>query len=597
MGKFTQASDGRTRIKVNEAIAKLAPDLINVNYRVPKNLSASELKKFTPDSIEETEWIDACRFVAGTILDRQERFVEYGKFDEVGVPISSKLFKKILSNNYFVLRKQMEKIGLIKLVLDYSYGKGNDHSKIFVLGKDYLTPDTKTRPITHKAIKKRIIRWKKEMWEDQQRKMRQVYYVLQWLFDGGLEIDKGAAIQAINELETSVLSTAAKIKNQAKRERVIKNVNWRYSYAKRLIIDWESNVSQKVKLDKAGRLYNVLSGLPSIIRNFMTYKGQKLVALDIKNSQPLHSLWLLRKEFWDDETDKPHPLTLKALNKELYKNIRKNLTQKGIENTHQYFIKSQKKMEVVDNQSISVFTFEEVVKSGKLYEFIANRFRQKFPGNDGKRFADRASAKEEMMIIFYNDNARTPSISKNAYSYFRQLFPDITAFMELLKHKSYKDFSVFLQRLEAKMILQDVCREIYENHIEIPLFTIHDSIITTAAYEKKLKKIILKKYNDLLGFDIRLKAEKLEPLEFLYKSSEYVHNKLELEYNLADIIFPKHRTTKPAKTGRKLKPAPIAVPFPDIDAEIRKILLQGELPENIDSYFPNHLNWPYQNIK
>ena len=261
MGKATDPYSAKQKSKVFDALAKIAPDLVNVNYTIPKNLSATELKKYTPDKIDEKEWIDACRYVAGTILEHQEQYVEWDKMDEEGVPIYSKTLREVLSNNYPILRKQMEKIGLIRMVKDYSHGSSNDHSKIFVLGEKYQDTGTKVRAITHEGIKTRIVRWKTEMWADQKKRLSEIYYVVQWLFKDGLEIDKPAAIKAIEQLEKMVLYNAKRIKDKTRQEKVIKNINRRYDYAKHLIRDWEKIVPQMAKIDKAGRLYNVLSGM------------------------------------------------------------------------------------------------------------------------------------------------------------------------------------------------------------------------------------------------------------------------------------------------------------------------------------------------
>jgi hypothetical protein len=46
------------------------------------------------------------------------------------------------------------------------------------------------------------------------------------------------------------------------------------------------------------RFHSNLTCMKSIYRNLLTYDGQKLVSIDIKNSQPYLSTKLLDPKFW-----------------------------------------------------------------------------------------------------------------------------------------------------------------------------------------------------------------------------------------------------------------------------------------------------------
>ncbi len=589
MAKATTAYTAKLKKQVRETLAKVGPDLVHVNYKVPKNLSATELRECPPEGIDPQEWVDACRFVTGTIIDHQDQYVQYNNHDELGVAIHSKVLRDVLSNSYPLLRNHMEKKGLIKLVKDYSNGRGNDHSKIYILGDKYIDTGYKTVVIKHNAIRKRIVKWQTK----QRKRLCEIFYVIKWLFDGGLEIDKQAATRALEELESMLLTNARKIKSKEKQAKIIRNINRRYDYSRRLINDWEKKVPQLVKMDKAGRLYTVLASIPSVVRNFITYRGENLVALDIKNSQPVHSVWLLRPEFWSQKQSTPHDLSLEILNADLYKKVTGGGSTSGAlggQKMEELFIILQKIKQNAENQQVNEFTFEEVVRSGKLYEFIANRFSQKYKGRDGKGFSDREKAKKAMMVIYYDNNAKTSAGKDCPYNYFKKLFPDITFAMELLKQNQYKNFPELLQKLEARMILHEVCREIYEKHTEIPLFTIHDSILTTRNYLQIVESIIQKKYKKLLGFNIKLKPSKLDPSEYFNQLPGYIDQKLEIETDIVSELFTKKPKSKTKELLRlkKLSEKDPSVPFPGIDEKIRQILLDGYEKNSLPKEPPFH---------
>jgi len=52
----------------------------------------------------------------------------------------------------------------------------------------------------------------------------------------------------------------------------------------------------------AGRLHTNLTNLKSDLRNYLTYDGKTLVAVDIRNSQPYLSLALFRKDSYCRES-------------------------------------------------------------------------------------------------------------------------------------------------------------------------------------------------------------------------------------------------------------------------------------------------------
>jgi hypothetical protein len=83
--------------------------------------------------------------------------------------------------------------------------------------------------------------------------------------------------------------------------------------------------------------------------------------------------------------------------------------------------------------------------------------------------------------------------------------------MELLKSRDYRDLSILLQKLEARVLLHKVCRRIYDHNTTAWFTTIHDSIITTAEHADLVENIILTAYKDILGAEPQLKKTALHP--------------------------------------------------------------------------------------
>jgi hypothetical protein len=58
------------------------------------------------------------------------------------------------------------------------------------------------------------------------------------------------------------------------------------------------NPSRNVIVDSAGKRHTPLTRLKKEFRFFLKYKGEHLVSLDVKNSQPYFSLTMMNASFW-----------------------------------------------------------------------------------------------------------------------------------------------------------------------------------------------------------------------------------------------------------------------------------------------------------
>src|SRR6185312_15197827 len=106
--------------------------------------------------------------------------------------------------------------------------------------------------------------------------------------------------------------------------------------------------------------------------------------------------------------------------------------------------------------------FRFLVENGKLYEFICSRFFYAFQSTGNEvRFNTRSKTKGEVLTLMYFNPKEKYSSSHEPFSVFKTLFPKEAAIISLLKKRNYKDFAVLLQKLEARILLNDVCREVF----------------------------------------------------------------------------------------------------------------------------------------
>ena len=89
---------------------------------------------------------------------------------------------------------------------------------------------------------------------------------------------------------------------------------------------------------------------------------------------------------------------------------------------------------------------------------------------------------------------------------FARNFPSVYYIIVQCKSERYQDLARMMQKEEAKFMLHTVCRRLLTYHSEVPIFTIHDSIMTTEEHVLLVKRIIGEEFARI-GLDPTLKEE------------------------------------------------------------------------------------------
>lgn len=257
-------------------------------------------------------------------------------------------------------------------------------------------------------------------------------------------------------------------------------------------------ISRNPKSDN--RLHSNLTNFPKELRKYVSYQGDTLKGLDIKNSQPYFMILLIEE-------------LIRKGNIEGYSN-------KRLERIWNSIYSNRITMMQVFNQVASSRAFKEeflvikkAVLEGQYYEFLGSVFQDIKPdyidldGNEiftGKFYnpdsgytdtlifkSRRELMKKISMQLLYTPLSR-PS---KYYVIFKEKFPELCTLMELLKSatpskESYKRFPRLLQHFEADCVLDYVTKGISEKYPDMPLFTIHDSIVTQWFWFNELQSSV-----------------------------------------------------------------------------------------------------------
>lgn len=245
--------------------------------------------------------------------------------------------------------------------------------------------------------------------------------------------------------------------------------------------DWHFSIGEK-----DGRFYSNLTCLPKELRWFLTYDGQPLVCIDVANMQPLLVNAFFKESFWH------HPYSstdfrFKNINKEVFERLKACKYGDSSDYVSDYildYIKYINSIMLAESPVSShqyefqdVGHYRELTTGGGFYSFLQGELSEIYRKN-----VDREQAKEFVMkflngdadAAYYQDQTKI-----NPMTVFAGLFPAIYELLCRLKVVNYKHVSWLMLGMESKLMLDIICKRVDKLNPDMPLFTVHDSIITT----------------------------------------------------------------------------------------------------------------------
>ena len=496
-----------------------------VNVKTPKNLTKNDIVSSITCPKKHLElYVDSIYYLTHCIITQTER-KEYnsGKKSKSYVALKHKFLRDVIGSHFLKILKASIKAGIIERDGKYQAAK---ESIGYRLTKKYRLSYSRFVTLTHQGVVNRYNKVDYEMYKSQKVLLRKHAYLVKWLIDGGLTIDKYAALEYLRLYNTRVRRIFKSLSLKPREEKVLRrHLGNSYINSVNILVNWEK---PKVSIDiKGGRLFSPLTSIMSQLRYFLSYKGEELVYFDIKNSQPFHLLALLTPEFYEDNT---RELTLEKIHKDISQRITKKPTTQYT-TTIMMLKHQQSKGLFIGKKGLltkkgTAPRFVTLVVDGKLYKFISDSFMGKFKTKNGQDpFATDKLAKQEMIRMLYFNPKEYHSPSHKYFAEFQKLFPEVAQVISLFKSVRYQDFSIILQKVESTILLGHVCREIHKHNIEIPMYTIHDGIMTTKKHASFVESTIKSTYKTLIGVEPELSKEAINSVNAGANFNKYLDKK------------------------------------------------------------------------
>jgi hypothetical protein len=280
-------------------------------------------------------------------------------------------------------------------------------------------------------------------------------------------------------------------------------------------------------------LHTNLTNIKSELRNFITYNGRKLVSIDIRNSQPVMLTSLLNSEFWNQKDKSWNSTTnsqrlihnsnilsnnINTLSNNPSNNIITfyNLLTNNINIPTSSLIMLAELIERVYNKE-DIELFKKSVSEGMLYETIEEKLKVVSP-ESLKNIKSRKELKALIFVVLFTDNRYIGQEDAEPKRLFQQLFPNVYEIAAVVKKHEKSALPILLQKIESKLVLERVVARILNEKPTLPIFTIHDSVVTLKGYEAYVETVMKEEIVSGLGISPTLSMEYWEPSSLNGKS-------------------------------------------------------------------------------
>lgn len=456
----------------SEVTKKAASD--ELKMYCPANLDIEELLEANPPQfsigIDKIERADKFRYIINLIctLPVYQRELwelnDYGEVDDIipFVPLNSQKLKSVIRNYQYYLRYLVEN-EVLECDNKYVFGV---KSKGYRFCEQYLSEAFIANGITNEKVLGALLRDKQE----RDRLALEAYPQLRAWLDQ-LDFDCDGALAELMDRKP-----------------------WCNPY-ERLALERIRDNDWFFRLDNtAGRLHTNLTNLSKHSRPYLTYKGKRLMDLDVANAQPYLAARLLQPDFYAEPIDGTTVINIKDIfGKQTLFGAKNQLYEEVFEPMLQFL-----RYKVAYHKT-EIGKYIEWVAEGMFYEKCAGAFNIE---TNSVTF-DRAQMKKNMYVVYYGRNQSSNDFKR----IFKRIFPFVCRVFSSLKKKDHCYLPILLQAIEAHIVLDRIVGRITRERPDVFLVTIHDCVATIPEYVEYVHSLMYEEFVKAVGLPPTLKRE------------------------------------------------------------------------------------------
>jgi hypothetical protein len=409
-------------------------------------------------------------------------------------PISSKkMIKAVGKDDYYTILKLLKDYGIIEVNKSYQVGK---KTKAYRLNSKYRTGLVEYRTLSEEfSLKLR------ELKAENPNKPNYDFLISQFK-KNTLRFNESFD-DFLGEFGTKLLENS---KNEFQKQLIFNKIG-------RFINLKEKLNSNKFSISVSGSNYrfnSVLTGMPKQLRNFLQYKEEQLIEIDLGSSQAYLQACILKNI----------DINLKKGNNYLYNN---NINILLDLNSSLYPFMFRTFSSFTEELKDNVEEYYTAPYHLDFYQWASSK-----SGNS----INRQQFKDNFMYFLFEDKLGHRK-SNPVIKELNGLFFGIDLIIQSIHREFGKsNYAKCLQAFESKLLLDTVLRDFNQKNEAVPIFTVHDSVLTLDSNISPLKAHLEAEFT---------KITSIQPL-FKIKRPDSLKNVLEDYSNTTWNIFKKVRT-------------------------------------------------------
>lgn len=488
------AKKSSKQFKSNEKHRVIIPNLAIIPS-VIRNYIDTLLKVYQPKFKYKLK-VDFFYYIIATILKRQNTY-ENKANENIPIALNATILKGIKSNYNEYIEWLIQQEVIFKAE---KHSSGHHSSKYcftnFILMSFQETPKVERVEIKKLESDKVIVA--KSIQDSAVYKENQ--HLLKW-FDDKLEIDFDGALNFIDDYineKYTYVSGDYRIYSIEPEKVACKRMHW---------INQISKLHHKVftatrNEESDFRLHTVLTNFKKIFKPFVTYDSKKMVAFDLKNSQPYFLVYLISNlnsnssKYVDRLCRKVYRSRLCTFMLPILKEI---LSSKGFAEEYSQLQNWVLEGRLYENLAL-ILKPEKCFTGGFTNVVFIKEIKSKHP-------ISFDTERELMKSVFIRALFCKNDSTDEYYLKLKEELPNFMRVLEILKEEDNSHLSRLLQNIESSCIIDYVTKKIAKDYPEMPLFTIHDSITTTVDFEAVLGKLMVQYVEEFTGFEPKVAKE------------------------------------------------------------------------------------------
>ncbi|MGC4033264.1 MAG: hypothetical protein QM754_16330 [Tepidisphaeraceae bacterium] len=304
-------------------------------------------------------------------------------------------------------------------------------------------------------------------------------------------IDTEAAYNAIEEQPDELPKIVTRRVGKKGRKRIIRVAVPPAKVINRLVVDTILNGEFEFKPCQFGRVHTNVTRLLTECRAALSIDGRRLASVDIRNSQLIFlTILMTEKRLLGFANPKGCTVPQKNRNVQDPREGQGKAEQEG--HTLRSTIYDTADEPTGDGSEVAEpwlaedeQRFKASVLAGTIYDEIM----------EATGYSDRKKFKGDFFkAVLYGDNTKFYSYSNHIAKYFQQCYPNVWAFILDAKRDGYACLAQDMQRRESRFVIGRVCGRLALHHPDVPVLTIHDSVMTAPEHVGLVRRIIMEEF-------------------------------------------------------------------------------------------------------